>query len=810
MYAEIIIPLSLPKNYTWLIPDELIPFIQIGVRVEVNLGKFKKYAGIVNKISNESPTNYIPKNILGVIDEQPIIHKTQLIFWKWLSEYYMCSMGEIMQIALPPYLKFTSETSIVFNESVEINPSELSDDMFFIVQLLQNKNEMTYYEIQKIFPNKNISKIIHQLILKGYCFTQENLTNKFKVKVNVYIYLDDQYSDQQELEKLFDLLQNKPKQLAVLLAYLSLSKKNKDILLKELVQILNNQVSGLNALIKKGVFVKVKKEESRLSKHNVALKQEFILSEQQQEIYTQIIDGFTEKNVYLLHGITGSGKTEIYIKLIEHYLAQAGQILLILPEIAITTQIANRLKKYFSEYIAIYHSKISSNERTEIWEKVLNDKVKIILGARSALFLPFTNLKFIIIDEEHDYSYKQTNIAPRYNAKDAAIYYANLLQIKILLGSATPSLETMYQVKSKKYGYAYLNNRYNNVKLPTIEIIDTKQLPLREKMFSTQFVEAIEKTLLDKKQVIIFHNRRGYAPYYFCSKCNFVPNCKYCNVSLTYHKFKNKLSCHYCGTQYAIIKTCSACGSASMEINKFGTEQLEEAMQIIFPLNKIKRMDIDTMKGKNDYQNIINEFENDEIDILIGTQMVVKGLDFNNVGLVGIVDADNLFKFTDFRVSERAFQLIEQVSGRAGRKESNSNVLIQTKMPENRVLQFVKQHNYIDLYEFEIKGRELFNFPPFYRLILLSFKHKDMLKANNAAVYFKENFKSITSLILLGPSEPPINRIKNLYICNILVKIKRDSKYLNEIKKQILQLIEQIKSETEFKQIQMVIDVDVI
>ena len=397
-----------------------------------------------------------------------------------------------------------------------------------------------------------------------------------------------------------------------------------------------------------------------------------------------------------------------------------------------------------------------------------------------------------------------------YNAKDAAIYYANLLQIKILLGSATPSLETMYQVKSKKYGYAYLNNRYNNVKLPTIEIIDTKQLPLREKMFSTQFVEAIEKTLLDKKQVIIFHNRRGYAPYYFCSKCNFVPNCKYCNVSLTYHKFKNKLSCHYCGTQYAIIKTCSACGSASMEINKFGTEQLEEAMQIIFPLNKIRRMDIDTMKGKNDYQNIINEFENDEIDILIGTQMVVKGLDFNNVGLVGIVDADNLFKFTDFRVSERAFQLIEQVSGRAGRKESNSNVLIQTKMPENRVLQFVKQHNYIDLYEFEIKGRELFNFPPFYRLILLSFKHKDMLKANNAAVYFKENFKSITSLILLGPSEPPINRIKNLYICNILVKIKRDSKYLNEIKKQILQLIEQIKSETEFKQIQMVIDVDVI
>ncbi|MCX8481741.1 MAG: primosomal protein N', partial [Sediminibacterium sp.] len=370
---------------------------------------------------------------------------------------------------------------------------------------------------------------------------------------------------------------------------------SKDILLKDLVQLLNNQISGLNTLIKKGIFIKVKKEVSRLIQHNMEIKQSFILSENQQQIYNQIIEGFNEKKVYLLHGVTGSGKTEIYIKLIEYYLTQSGQILLILPEIAITTQIASRLKKYFLEYIAIYHSKISSNERTEIWEKVLNDKVKIILGARSALFLPFTNLKFIIIDEEHDYSYKQTNIAPRYNAKDAAIFYGHLLNATVLLGSATPSLETMYQTKKGKYGYAYLANRFNNVALPSIEIIDLKNIPLREKIFSTKFIEEIEKKLMDKKQVILFHNRRGYAPYYFCSKCNFVPNCKFCNVSLTYHKFKNKLSCHYCGTHYPIIKICTACGSPLMEIKKFGTEQLEEAMQVIFPMNKIKRMDIDTM-----------------------------------------------------------------------------------------------------------------------------------------------------------------------------------------------------------------------
>ncbi len=812
MFVEVIIPLALSKNYTWSVPEVFRSAIQTGVRVEVVFGKNKRYAGIVKKIVTEKPAAFQPKDILNVLDEEPVVQDIQLQLWEWIAGYYMCSEGEVMQAAIPANLKLSSESILVWNEEGDYAVTDLSDAEYLVTEALELKKELRLTEVQDLLDAANVYPVIKKLIEKKVCHVWETLKEKYKPKTETYVTLHPDFRQEAQLADLLNNWSKAPKQMELLLSFLHLQRTEGDVTQPQLLKKSNASPAQLKGLSDKGILILEKKATDRIKSLPKNIQIDFTLSGNQEKALAAIRQAFTKKPVCLLHGVTASGKTELYTKLIEESIQEGKQVLYMLPEIALTSQIIRRLQKHFGGYIAIYHSKFNPNERVEIWNKVKTGETKVVLGARSSLFLPFTNLGLIIADEEHDASYKQQDPAPRYHARDAAIYYASLHKAKVLLGSATPSIESYYNCLQGKYNLVRLSERYGEVALPEICLVDLKKVGnvknAAKTAFTPELLNAIEQSIREKKQVILFQNRRGYSPYFICQTCGWIPQCEHCDVTLTYHKAKNKLVCHYCGTTYPVIQTCAACGSHDFLQKSFGTEKIEEIIAEAFPQARTARMDYDSVKGKHDHDALIKLFEQHRIDILVGTQMVVKGLDFEKVNLVGIIDADGILNFTDFRVNERAFQLMEQVSGRAGRKDGIGKVMIQVSNIKHPVLQFVKSHDYLQLYHFEIANRQQFAYPPFTRLIQIIFKHKEKHIAEEAAHIMMRGLQVDFSGLCNGPAQPVVDRVRNQYIWEILVKLPRDAKKIQLCKMVIQQQTIIIQTHKRYHSVRIIPDVD--
>jgi primosomal protein N' (replication factor Y) len=814
LYAEVIIPLALPQNYTWSIPADLQQQVQVGSRIEVQL-KNKKYSGIIKLLHTDKPRAFEPRDILNVLDEKPLVYENQLKLWVWMANYYMCGEGDVMQAALPSHLKLSSESILTFNEEYGEDFSDLNDEEYLVAEALLLKKELKLSEVQQILDASHVYPVIKALVEKKVCMVWEALKDTYKQKMETYVHLHPEYHNEENVAKLLnEWSKNKaPKQLELLLAYLHLIKTEGEVTQGGLLKKANANTAHLKGLTDKNIVRLEKRSVDRLPTLPRDIQIDFTLSPAQVKAAAEVSQVFLKKAVCLLQGVTSSGKTQLYIKLIEQYIKEGKQVLYMLPEIALTAQVIRRLQKFFGGYITIYHSKFNPNERVEIWNKIKTGETKVVLGARSSLFLPFKDLGLIIVDEEHDPSFKQQEPAPRYHGRDAAIYYASLFNAKVLLGSATPSIESYFNTQSGKYGLVTLTERYGNVQMPAIQLVDVKTIYPQSKnkiILSPQLTEGIKQSLEQKKQVILFQNRRGYSPYQICNTCGWIPQCENCDVTLTYHKAKNKLQCHYCGTSYPVVLTCAACGSHNFNQKNFGTEKMEEALTEAFPEAKVARMDYDSIKGKHDHDGLIKLFEQQRIDILAGTQMVVKGLDFEHVNLVGIVDADGILNFTDFRVNERAFQLMEQVSGRAGRREEQGKVVIQVSNTRHPVLQFVQQHNYEELYKFEVENRKMFFYPPFSRIIQLTCKHKDKNIAEEAANILGQFLQNKYAKYLSGPAEPPISRVRNQYLFELLLKLPKDAQFIKQCKIDILQQIVIIQSNKRYRSVTIIPDVDAV
>lgn len=812
-YADVILPLALPRNYTYAVPPEMEATIQPGSRVAVQLGKQKKYAGIVKSVHEQAPSAYKTKPIMDLLDKEPVVYPTQLAFWEWIAQYYMCNEGDVLNAALPAHLKLSSETILLYNDAFGDDFSVLDDHEYLVAEALLLRKELRIGEVQLILDRSDVYSVIKQLIEKKVCLVYEELKEVYKEKKENYILLNPAYEGDEALAPLFDELARAPKQMELLLAYLHLLKTQGQVLQAELLKKSGASAAQLKGLVDKQILVVDKRVVDRIPMGKVESNLNFDLSPAQEKALQEVKASIAAKQVTLLHGVTSSGKTQIYVKLMEEALQSGKQVLYLLPEIALTAQIIRRLQKHFGGQIGIYHSRFSNNERVEIWNKVKNGEIRIVLGARSSLLLPFRDLGLIILDEEHDASFKQQEPAPRYHARDAAIYYASLFGAKVLMGSATPALESYYNARQGKYGLVELNERFGGIAMPEIEIVDLKkELALKEVVhnFTSVLRREIHRSLEAQKQVILFQNRRGYAPFLLCTTCGWIPNCKQCDVSLTYHKHQDKLSCHYCGTRYPYIYTCAACGSQTLLPKNFGTEKIEEDLQEMFPAARIARMDMDAIRNKDSHNKMIQLLEQREIDILVGTQMVVKGLDFENVNLVGILSADSLLSYPDFRVNERAFQLMEQVSGRSGRKEGQGKVVIQASNTRHPILHFVTEHNYKAMYENEIAEREQFGYPPFFRLVKVTLKHKKQQTAEQAAMILANWLRPQLGAQLVGPAAPLVGKVRDFYLQEMLIKLPRDSKRIAQVKNLMKEYFSQLLIEKQFRSVIIVPDVDCV
>lgn len=812
-FIEVVLPLAVAKTFTYQVSEAEFNYIQIGMRVAVPFGKTKIYTALVLDKNNTPPQLYQAKEIHQILDEKPIINSIQIEHWKWIASYYMCSLGEVFRSALPSGYILESETIISAKENFEIPNEELKDDEYLILEALKSQSSITIQEVIKILGKKTVFPVINKLLEKGALVLEAEISEQYKPKLVRYIKLQDEFLQQDKLAELLVVLSNAKKQRELVLHYFQLQAKEKGpISVKKLVELSGCSATIVKSLVDKSIF-----EEYYLVKDRVAFEKEensqFVLSEAQQVAFDGIKTNLNEFDVNLLHGITASGKTEVYIKLLEEYVQAGKQVLFLLPEIALTTQLVQRLTAYFGNEVAVFHSKYTNNERIEVWNQVLeqSEKAKVVIGVRSALFLPFSNLGCIIVDEEHEQTYKQTDPAPRYHARDAAIVLAKHHKAKVLLGSATPSLETYYNVKSKKYGLTELTIRYGNVVLPDIELIDIKDKYFRKRMtghFSDVLLEGITETIEKGEQVILFQNRRGFSPYVECITCGHVPHCPSCDVSLTYYKFKNQLRCHYCGYSMANPTHCHTCQSVDLTTKGFGTEQIEMELKTIYPDKNIGRMDQDTTRGKFGFEKIIDAFKNREIDVLVGTQMLAKGLDFDNVTLVGILNADNLLNQPNFRAYERAFQMIMQVSGRAGRSEKQGKVLIQTYNPYHNTIQQVLSNDYLGMYKEQIYERQNFKYPPFFRLIKATLKHRDFDRLKEGSLWFYNVLVQSLPIPVLGPEEPAINRIRNEYIRTIMIKIPTTA-HLGNTKAIITKMRNSFEAIPQYRSIRVTINVDV-
>ena len=815
IYIDVILPLGVPNLYTYHVPQEYQNQIDVGYRVVVQFGKSKLYSAIVTKVHENEPTNYRAKDIQMVLDDHPVIKEYQLKLWNWIKNYYLCNPGDVMGAALPGGLKLNSETQVVLNKEVEFKHEDLSDDEFLIVEALEINEVLSLDEISKILNRKTTYPVIKSLLTRQVVLVLEEIKEKFKPKKEKYVQLIAAHKGEEALKNLFDQLERAPKQLAILMKYIELSRMfsgvESPVKKKILLETSGASSSQLKVLAEKGIFEEQEVIIGRLGNFDNEENKEVTLNKHQIQSLAEIKENFETKDVVLLHGVTSSGKTEIYVKLIEDALAKGQQVLYLLPEIALTTQIINRLRKYFGDKIGVYHSRFNQNERVEIWNKQLSSKgYNIVLGARSALFLPFSNLGLVIIDEEHDSSFKQFEPAPRYHARDTAVVLAKMFNAKVLMGSATPAIETMHNASTGKYGLVTLSHRHGGVKMPTIELADLKAAHKKKQMqghFSFQLMEEIKKALENKEQIILFQNRRGFSPYVICQTCGWTPYCTKCDVGLTYHKYLHRLKCHYCGFENFMPKKCEACGSHEVELSGFGTEKIEEDISLMFPDAKVARMDLETTRTKNAYQRIISDFEDKHIDILVGTQMVTKGLDFENVSLVGVLNADQSLNFQDFRAHERSYQLISQVAGRAGRSKKQGLVIVQTFQTEHPIIQQVVNHAYFDMYSRELALRKEYHYPPFYRLIKLILKHAHRDKLEHASEYFSNILMSVFGNRVMGPEYPAIPRIRNRYLNQFYIKVENKAS-IKQAKNILTDAIDTFRLKKDYGSVQIIIDVD--
>ncbi|MCB0527429.1 MAG: primosomal protein N' [Saprospiraceae bacterium] len=784
-YADVILPLPLPRRaYTYEVPAALVERLIPGIRVEVQFGQSKLYSGLVERVHTERP-DYRTKHVIAVLDDVAVASPQQLQLWDWMADYYCCTLGEVMQAALPGHLKLSSETRLVYNPDYGDNFSGLSDDEYLIAEALLLQHEISIDDARKILNKKTVFPAIQALMGRGVLSLREDLQEKFKPKKVAAVRLAEPYRSQPELLKpVFEDLQKKERQAEILIAYLALGKQRDHVLKQELLQKADVSPSSLQTLAKKGILEIYEREMSRLSGYEDEISEAGELSAAQQQALQEIRSSFGEKEVALLHGVTGSGKTRLYLELIREITSRGGQVLYLLPEIALTTQLVGRLQRILGNDIAVYHSKINYNERVEIWRSAAAGKA-VIMAARSGLFLPFQQLELIIVDEEHDASFKQFDPAPRYHARDTAIYLARLYGAKVLLGTATPSLESYYNAQSGKYALVMLDERFGGLQLPEIQPIDLREQMKKRQMqsiFATPLLEALQAALDYGEQVILFQNRRGYSPILECQTCGWTAMCRHCDVSLTYHKHSNRLQCHYCGYQTAPVSTCPACGSGKISLLSFGTEKIEDELKIFLPKARIGRMDLDTAGTKTSLSNLLNDFEEKRIDILVGTQMVTKGLDFENVGIVGVLGADQLVRFPDFRSGERAYQLLTQVAGRAGRKHKRGKVLMQAYDPAHPVLQEVLRGDFKSFMLRELNERREFHYPPFFRLIHITLRHRDAKTVHEAAAVFAKMLKAQLGERVLGPVIPHIPRVRGLYAEEIMLKLEKSATLLSEAK----------------------------
>lgn len=812
-FIDVILPIPLKQAFTYGVNKDEAAFLKQGMRVAVPFGKSKVYTGIVYQVHDQPPVGYETKSIDHILDEEPIITQLQLKHWEWLAAYYMCSLGEVIKAALPSAFLLESETIIKLSSRNFQDEESLTDDEFVLYEALQHQSSLHINDARSILDRKNIVSVIQNLLDKNIIEVEETVYEQYVPKMKRYIKLAPKYTSEEKLRELLDSLTRAHKQRQVLMHLFMLNTQVKKPISSVALQKKSEaSAATLKALIDKGILEEYYIQHDRVEFSGEASSEIKLLSEQQTKAYQEIKTAFKTNDVVLLHGVTSSGKTEIYVRLIEEVIAAGKQVLYMLPEIALTTQLITRLQKYFGEKISVFHSKFSVNERVEVWNNVLSAKQKaqVVIGARSSLFLPFKNLGLVIVDEEHEPSFKQYSPAPRYNARDSAIVLANLQKAQLLMGSATPSLESYHNAKTGKFGLVTLKKRFGNVLMPDIELVDIKEKTRKKQMtghFSDRLLEEMQEVLKNGEQVILFQNRRGFSPVVECTTCGVSPQCPNCDVSLTFHQHKNQLRCHYCGYHMAMMQSCIACGSETLDTKGFGTEQIEAELKTLFPNHKVARMDQDTTKGKHAYSKLIEALENEEIDILVGTQMLAKGLDFRNISLVGVMNADNLLNFPDFRAHERSFQLLQQVSGRAGRTQKRGKVLIQTYNPYHQILKQVSVNDYEAMYKEQLEERYNYKYPPFYRTIKIVFKDKNLARVQKASVWFGQALEMQFKENILGPEPPPVGRIKNKYIMNILVKIPKNQS-LEKTKKYIDNVQRNFNSIKEFSSVRVNIDVD--
>ena len=819
LFADVILPVPVHQVFTYRVPFEVNELVQPGVRVIVPFGRSKLITGIITKVHEVVPNGYQAKYIEHVLDETPIITKNQFLLWQWISNYYMSPLGDVMNASLPSNFKLASETKIVLHPDFDKNLNKLEDRHYQIVEALEIKEVLDLKEISEILGIKTIHPIIKKMIDLKIVLSQEEMNEKFTPKTALYIELSEKYLNIDQIEQLIHSLEQRKsasKQLESLLLLLSEGNFKENYfepVLRKTLEEKGASLSSLNTLEKNNILIQRRYEISRFDASEQNLSTFKTLAPSQEVALEKIKTSFKDKQVTLLHGVTGSGKTEIYVELIKEQLEKGKQVLFLLPEIALTTQLIQRLSAYFGDLIGIYHSKFNQNERVEIWNNVLRNNPKrfrIILGARSSIFLPFSDLGLILVDEEHESSFKQYDPSPRYNARDCAIVLGHMYKAKVLLGSATPSLESFYNAQNGKYGFVSLKERFGGIQLPEIFCANLKKERRQKSMnshFSSFLVDTMRDVLNKGEQIILFQNRRGYTPMWQCEICNWTPKCKNCDVSLTYHKQTNSLKCHYCGHHSPPIGTCSACGSNRLKMLGFGTEKIEDELSIMLPDKVIKRMDLDSTRSKNAYSNIINEFENRQIDILIGTQMVTKGLDFDNVSLVGILDADMLLNRADFRAFERSYHLMSQVAGRSGRKHKRGQVIIQTGDPDHWVIQKIIDHDYEGFYNSEIIERKNFFYPPFYKIIDITLKHKEENALDVSSIELTGKLKEVFKERVLGPEYPVVRRVKNMYLKKITLKIEREAPE-RKVKEKLQQIINEFYISPSNKNIRIVVDVD--
>jgi primosomal protein N' (replication factor Y) len=810
LFVEVLLPLNLKNLFTYRVPIELNEEIIVGKRVSVPFGKKKILAGLIFSIHEKPPKDYEAKYLIDVIDNDTIVDQNQLELWNWMSNYYMSSLGLVYNAAMPAGLKLEGESKMVLNPDFNPDDTTLDTKETILIEAIRSAKEISITQATSYLKSRSIHKYVKSLYLKGAILLKDDLQKNYTAKTTTYIKINEEIANEDQLNDIFNQLEKRAKaQLKTLMTFIAHFGIKSEC---EKTKLAKHDVTNasINALIDKGIFIQEKREKSRLQ---FSLKENPIeeLNDAQNQALIEIKSGLNEKKPVLLHGITGSGKTHIYSHLIKEVLDKKQQILYLLPEIALTSQLITRLQEYFGKKLLVSHSKFTNNERVEIYQAIASGESYLIVGTRSAIFQPLKHLGLIIVDEEHESSFKQHEPAPRFNARDTALYIAHKRQVPIILGSATPAIESTFNAQHSKYRLVSLTKRHNHSKLPNIEVVDMKLQKKQKRIrgiFSDTLIEAITDAKKEGKQTILFQNKKGYVPVLECNVCAWTPKCQNCDISLTYYKYQENLRCHYCGFKQEVVNQCVTCGNKGIELIGYGTERIEDELSLYLPDLSIRRMDYNTTRLKNAHTKIINEFASGKIDVLIGTQMVAKGLDFENVTTVGILNADHIINFPDFRSNERAYSLITQVAGRAGRKKDLGKVYLQTSMPDHPIIQKILDHDYVGMYENDLNEREKFNYPPFYRLIQITIKHKDALELYKLGGIAKNKLSTYFGASLLGPEKPYVGKIRNWYILNFVLKIPNQGGPIKAQKSKLLQAIHQLEKTKEFNKARVIIDVD--